>query len=325
VLALYLKFDMAHLGTYFLLSLFAALSASGCSRLHTHVDSRVVDHNAKSAVDFADASAEPLDADSAGSDGSAGGASNDAQSETPATGDEDGGGVSFPPLTGAVAALLEHCSIVAIGGGDTVSLEVPSELMRRPSSELGAQFGILKEACVAGGFDLARCAGKTAQLISVRTDEVTPWGPDTRYIAHAIALDDFVCCAYRSVSGAALVPGIFPATCGPAYTARAAMQRCNIIPLASGPEQTVKEVSVPFKFADDPLWAERAGICRDGEHELAKCAGKQATLVTVNEDTSGRYDWKKASMLTYENQVCCVWETAGAKPPALLPRNCAAQ
>jgi hypothetical protein len=104
------------------------------------------------------------------------------------------------------------------------------------------------------------------------------------------------------------------------------MQRCNIIDHPVTPAQTVEEVSVPSKLADAPLWSERASVCRDGKYDLGKCAGKLATLVSINENTTlNRPSPKKAWILSQENEVCCIWATDGTEPPMLLARECATQ
>jgi hypothetical protein len=141
-----------------------------------------------------------------------------------------------------------------------------------------------------------------------------------------IAVDDFVCCVSLDVEGSALAGAPPAAPCGPAYTARAAIRRCNVVEYPGDPAQTVEEVSVPSTFSDAPLWSERAGICRDGKYDLAKCAGKRATLVSINENTTLEGpNPKRAWILSHESEVCCIWETDGAEPPKLLARECATQ
>jgi hypothetical protein len=162
-------------------------------------------------------------------------------------------------------------------------------------------------------------------VTSVHTDEVTLWGSNTTYVAHVIALNNFICCVSLDVEGAVLVGAPPAAPCGPAYTARAAMQRCNIGESPTDRAQTVEAVDVPSTLSDAPLWSERAGVCRDGGYDLGKCAGKRATLVSTNENTTIDGKPKRAWILSHEKDVCCIWETDGAEPPKLLARECAAQ
>lgn len=312
---------MAHNGMYLSITRLAcivALCASGCSAVHGHSDSGTVAHSIDSGV--AEAGAKPLDA-AERADASGGRVAVDASSEPPAGGDEDGGARVEQPLSGGAAAALMRCSFTPTGEAESTTFDVPSDVR----GARAGNFWALSDACVAGGWDLAHCAGQTAKVTSVHTDQVTTWGPDSRYIAHVIEHDDFVCCVTLSVEGMTVTGGPPAAQCGPAYTARAAMQRCNIIEYPGDSAQTVEEVSVPSTFSD-VIWRERASICHDGKYDLAKCAGKRATLVSINENSilEGP-DAKRAWILSHESEVCCIWETDGAEPPKLLARECTAQ
>jgi hypothetical protein len=272
-----------------------------------------------------DAAAKPTFDAAVRGDGSARRIALDADSQALPTRDEDGGTPADVPLPDAVAATLKRCLITRITKAEETTLEVPSD----PSDvhgERASQFAPLSERCVAGGWDLARCAGQTAQVTSVHADGPAAWGPDTRYIAHVIALDNIVCCVTFMEEGSTLTGAPPSAPCGPAYTARAAFQRCNIVEYPGDRAQTVEEVSVPSMLSDDPLWSDRARICRDGKHDLGRCAGKRATLVSTNENTTleGRANPKMAWILSHEDEVCCIWETDGAEPPELLAKECAA-
>lgn len=90
----------------------------------------------------------------------------DAQVVPPANGDKESETRFELPLSEAVAATLKHCSITLVSEAETAALDVPIDFR----GERAGQFWPLSDACVAGGWDLARCAGQTAQVIFVHAD-----------------------------------------------------------------------------------------------------------------------------------------------------------
>jgi hypothetical protein len=231
--------------------------------------------------------------------------------------DVDSGEPSGVPLTGLAAVELERCGIEPASGARTDPFELPHELKTLPYSHM-------EEACASGGFDLARCAGNTVEITYVDID-VVGGAPGLHYRAHVVTLDDSVCCTYVS-AGPVTGGGLGPINCGPAYPARAAMERCYIGRHPREPKQMLEEVSVPAQLSEDPLWSARAKVCRKGDYDLTKCAGKQATLVSVVENAGFDGDgWLSAWVLTHGDDVCCIWETDSNKPSSLLARKCAPQ
>jgi hypothetical protein len=241
-------------------------------------------------------------------------------SETPINMDPDAGEDGAKTSLPGAAAALAQCSISPVGDAEIGPLDIPSD----PRHGAAGFFDSLYPECVAGGFDLFGCAGQTAQVTSVPIDEASPNSTDSHYWAHVIALGDAVCCVYKSFVG---TPGLVSAGCGPAYVARAAIQRCKIIENPTAPNQTLEMVSVPPTLSADQLWTQRAAVCDDSGYDLSKCAGEQATLVTVVESATldGHPDPMKAWILTHGSDVCCIWETDGGKPEAMLATQCSAQ
>jgi hypothetical protein len=213
------------------------------------------------------------------------------------------------------ADALAHCAISTTGDPQTDAMDVPLSLT-------GPQWGLLDIVCHDGGFDLSLCAGRTVELTSILTNQIPPGSStDTPYTARVLALGDQLCCVYKSYDA---TPGLDAATCGPAYPALAAMSRCSIFPHSLDDQQTVEEVTVPSSLPQDPLWDARDALCAGGGYDLSRCAGNQATLVTVLESTTlaGNPEPIKAWILTLGDTVCCIWETDGASAPNLRARSC---
>ena len=223
----------------------------------------------------------------------------------PGSGGGSGGAVQ---LSSVVANALDHCALSPTGNPETMEMVVPQELT-------GSPWGVLDSICHSGGFDLALCAGSTAELTSISIDQ-------TPYTARVVTVGEQLCCVYKDWEEA--TPGLAAATCGPVYPTVAAMSRCQIIANPDDPQQTLEQVTVPSSPSQDPLWAARDAVCSEGGYDLSSCAGNQATLVTVLENTFivGNPEPIKGWILTMGNTVCCIWETDGAATPSLLAKTC---
>jgi hypothetical protein len=105
------------------------------------------------------------------------------------------------------------------------------------------------------------------------------------------------------------------------------MTQCQIIRYPNddpNDQQTLETVTVPSSPSQDPLWAARDAICSEGGYDLSRCAGNEATLFTVLENTgiAGNPETYKAWILTMGDTVCCIWETDGAATPNMRARPC---